>query len=130
MDEISIQACETGGRAVLINGRDILELVRAGERSTTSVLGKTALKRQARAGYMVSMSKRSHLDIPIWRGGPTQCEIACCDCGVSGCANATMTIEVLDEIVMWREFALNNRPIAVGPFEFTRSQYEAVLKYY
>lgn len=60
----------------------------------------------------------------------------CAECGDVGCGAVTAEIEVLEEQVVWRRFGYENSYEdfgadavfeGVGPFVFTRSNYEAVL---
>lgn len=108
----------TSNGSVLVDGRDICELIRAAERSGPTVMGKMALARQRDHAYIATISKRSYLDLPAWRARPQEAELVCCSCRVSGCASGTVRVQVLDAVVVWDNFTLNAQPLDLGPFEF------------
>ena len=71
-------------------------------------------------GYPVTMSIRGRLvfDRVLLR----------CTCGEPGCDNVSAEVRVEQSQVTWEKFRAGGVPLPIGPFVFSRSQYDEALR--
>ena len=116
---------------LLINGRDLVDLVAAFEEGFAATLaGKYE---PLRAEELIAPS-RHLLGEPdrLYQDAEGRVALLGCECGESGCWPFVARIEVAEEHVTWRDFAQPHRPQwsyeSFGPFVFDRTAYEAALR--
>ncbi|MDO9472559.1 MAG: hypothetical protein Q7J28_05840 [Caulobacter sp.] len=51
-----------------------------------------------------------------------------CECGEVGCNPVTAVVTMLDETVLWSQLTGWDTPLAMGPFQFDRPQYESAVR--
>lgn len=65
---------------------------------------------------------------PVELSGPSLMALLSCRCGDHGCAPLDATVERTETTVRWTDLrGFGGQPVAVGPFEFSRGQYEAEM---
>src|SRR5207249_2700992 len=128
---------------ILINGKDLIEMVKAVELPFALKEGHPNIAGQ----YMglspeyVFLPSRHLLDKPISTFVSHKGKVdlfVCAGCDEPGCWPLAVTIQLADDRVTWRDFEQPHRTDSsrvlrwkydqLGPFVFDRSQYEAELK--
>ena len=116
---------------LVINGRDLVDLVAAFERDFAGELA--GAYEPLPANDLVAPS-RHLLGEPdgLYQYAEGRVALLGCECGESGCWPFVARIDVGDDRVTWRDFAQPHRPqwsyAGFGPFVFDRAAYEAAIR--
>ena len=143
MDVLSIQIPKDvkRGATVLINGHDLVDLVRRvelphakREGSASMAGGYRGLPTQA-----ILLPSRHILEEPdsYYSDGDNRPYILMCSCEEPGCWSLSMKVSIEKEVVTWSDFRQEHRQsdnpngewsyAGLGPFQFERAQYEQAL---
>lgn len=118
---------EDGGREVrvLIDGRDLVEIVREAEALWAEQDGQPQL-----AGAYSGLCPELWNTLPE-QYGDGRAAVLGCECGEPGCWPLRVRITISETTVTWDEFSQPYRPAwrygGVGPFSFPRSDYDAAV---
>jgi hypothetical protein len=116
---------------LLVNGRDLVDLLAAFERAFAGDLA--GAYEPLPADDLIAPS-RHLLGEPhrLYQYADGRVALLGCECGESGCWPFVARIEITDDRVIWRDFAQPHRPqwsyADFGPFVFERTAYEAALR--
>jgi hypothetical protein len=118
------------GVRLLIDGRDLVDLVRDYERAFAGDLAGSygllpAADTLPPAGHFLGVSE------PYYSGESGRTLLLACECGEPGCWPLEASIRTDDRTVTWTEFKQPHRPQwsydGFGPFVFDRAAYEVAL---
>ena len=124
---------------MLIDGRDLVEIVKAVELPFAAAAG-----RPSRAGHYAGLELAAvappsrHFwgepQFSLYGGSGVVQVLECSGCREAGCMPIFCRIEVAPDLVRWSEFRASWDPdptdwdyTSLGPFEFERAQYEAAV---
>jgi hypothetical protein len=111
---------------VLIDGRDLVELVRAVEAPWAAADGQSQL-----AGSYSGLWPAAWRELPE-QDGSGRAAVLACECGEVGCWPLHVRITMSEFTVTWSEFAQPCRPEwrheGLGPFVFERTAYERAVQ--
>jgi hypothetical protein len=145
--EFIVRTGEPDGRQrgirILINGRDLVEIVRVHEEPFAKREGHPEIA-GAYAGLPADqytcLPSRHFLGEPRWAlyQVGSKVHVLGCECGEPGCWPLLCEIEATSDRVVWRNFEQPHRRAnhpsgpwdyeGMGPFEFDRQAYEAALE--
>src|ERR1035441_2688643 len=141
MDTISFIKTEDAGVQIIINGRDLREIVRAVEIPFATREGSPQIA-GAYSGIPaeVAFLPSRHLlgePLALYSDGDGRTQVLECECGEPGCWPLTLRIDIGSREVVWRDFRQPQRGAhskraewlydAMPQFQFERQSYEHAL---
>ena len=143
MDRLSIQIPRSvkRGVTVVINGHDLLDLVKRAELPHAKREGSPSLAGAYR-GLPIEAVLLPSLHLfgepnTIYSDGDNRPYILMCSCEEPGCWSLSMKVSIEKGLVTWSEFRQEHRQsdhpdgewsyANLGPFQFSRAQYEQAL---